>query len=182
MQHHDVTRGGVVGVVVLLLVGCGTRSKDKFDDLLVEMDGIADHMCACKDSDAACRTKVHEELLAFRKGMKDKVGKDKASAAQDKLGRQVEDKLRACRNRGTAAGFEDVLTQLTDSTTKMCACPDQACAAQVRDGWKAQLATMHEQLGSAATPSDEQDARGKVIDAEMKACLAKFEPAETTPR
>ncbi len=56
--------------------------------------------------------------------------------------------------------------------------PDKACADQVQDGWKAYRSTMKERLGSAATPSDEQDARGKVIDTEMKACLGKFEPAE----
>lgn len=169
---------GIVCVVVLVLVACQSKGKDKFDDLLVEMDRIADHMCACNATDAACRSKVQAELLEFRKGMKGKVGKDKASAAQEKRGREIEEKLRACRSRGAAAGFEDVLTKLTDAKTKMCACTDKACADQVRDGWKAQLATLHEQLGSAATPSDEQDARGKVIDAEMKACRAKFEPAE----
>lgn len=164
--------------VVMLLVACGGNSKDKFDDLLVEMDAIATKMCACAEADAECRAKVQAELLTFRKGMKERVGKDKATEAQEKRGRDLEEKLRECRTRGAAQGFEEVLTKLAEYKTQMCACADKACSDQVLDGWKAFRATMKERLGSAAAPTDEQDARGKVLDVEMKACRAKFEPAK----
>jgi hypothetical protein len=165
--------------VVMLLVACGGKSKDKFDDALVEMDALATRMCTCADTD--CRIKVQADMLAFRKGLKDRFGKDKASEAQEKRGRGIEDKLRGCRTRGAGEGFESVLARLADSTKQMCACTDKACSDQVHDGWKAYRATMKERLGSGATPSDEQDARGKVLDAEMKACRAKFETAVEKP-
>lgn len=170
-----------LGFVVLLLGACGGKGNDKFDELLVEMDAIATKMCACAETDADCRVKVQTELLTFRKGIKDKVGKDKASEDQEARGRSIEDKLRGCRSRGASEAFEDVLTKLAEYRTQMCACADKACADQVRDGWKAYRATMKERLGAAATPTGEQDARGKVLDTEMKACLGKFETAAEAP-
>lgn len=163
--------------VVLLLVGCGAKGKEKFDEMLVELDALTTKMCACAAADADCMVKVQSELLAFRKGLKDRVGKDKASGAQEKRGREIEEKLGACRTRAAGAGFDDVLTRLTDYKTKMCACTDKACAEQVRDDWKAYRATIQERLGNAATPSDEEDARGEVIEIELKVCLGTFETA-----
>lgn len=168
--------------VVIVLAACQGKSKDQFDDMLVQMDALATKMCACAPADSDCMIKVQDEMLQFRKGLKDRVGKDKPSSDQEKRGRALEEKLRTCRTRGAGAGFDEVLTRLADYKTQMCACADKACADQVRDGWKAYRATMKGRLGSAATPSDEQDARGKVIDTEMKACLGKFEPAEAPPK
>ena len=161
--------------VLVLLVACGSKSKDKFDDALVEMDAIATKMCACAVADTDCRLKAQADLLTYRKGLKERFGKDKASGDQEKRGRAVEKKIRECRNRGAAEGFEEVLTKLADYRTQMCACADQACSDKVHGDWKAYRATMKDRLGSAATPSDEQDARGKVLDTEMKACRGKYE-------
>ena len=171
-----------VWLVGILLMACGGKSTDKFDDMIVEMDALATKMCACAPADSDCMIKVQDEMLAFRKGLKGRVGKDKPSSDQEKRGRAIEEKLRTCRTRGAGAGFEEVLTRLADYKTQICACTDKACADQVRDGWKAYRSTMKERLGSAATPSDEQDARGKVIDTEMNACLDKFGPAELPPK
>ncbi len=167
-----------VWLVGILLAGCGGNSRDKFDDMIVEMDALAAKMCACAPADADCMIKVQDAMLAFRKELRARVGKDKPNSDQEKRGRAIEEKLRTCRTRGAGAGFEEVLTRLADYKTQMCACTDKACADQVRDGWKAYRSTMKERLSSAATPSDEQDTRGEVIDTEMKACLGKFETTE----
>jgi len=168
-----------VWLAVMVLAACGGTKQDKFDEALVAMDALAVKMCAC--TDAACTTEVQTALRELRKGFKDTLGKNKPSAEQDARGRAIEDKLRGCRTKGSgeAKSFDDVLTQLATFKTEMCACADKACAERVQDAWKAYRATMKDQLGSAATPSDEQDARGKVLDTEMKACRGKFEkPAE----
>jgi hypothetical protein len=171
-----------VWLLVLVLAACGGGKKDKFDAAVAEMDAIATKMCACKDAD--CTSKVQAELLELRKTFKDRFGKDKPSADQDKQGRAAEERLRTCRTKasGEAQSFEDVLAKLATYRTEMCACADKACSDKVLDGWKAYRATMKDQLGKAATPSDEQDARGKVLDTEMKACRGKFEPAEASPK
>jgi len=179
-QHHGMRN---VWLAVMVLAACGGTKQDKFDEALVAMDALAVKMCAC--TDPPCTTAVQTELRELRKGFKDTLGKDKPSAAQDKRGREIEEKLRACRTQGSgeAKSFDDVLTKLATFKTEMCACVDKACADRIHDAWKAYRATMKDQLGSAATPSDEQDARGKVLDTEMKACRGKFEkPAEAPPR
>jgi len=170
-----------VWLAVIVLAACGGTKQDKFDEALVAMDALATRMCAC--TDAACTTKVQADLGELRLGFKDALGKAKPSAAQDKRGREIEERMRTCRTQGSgeAKGFDDVLTRLAAFKTEMCACTDKACADRVQDAWKAYRAAMKDQLGSAATPSDEQDARGKVLDTEMKACRGRFEQAAEAP-
>ncbi|MBA3453427.1 MAG: hypothetical protein H0T42_10080 [Deltaproteobacteria bacterium] len=153
----------------------------KFDEILVELDALATKMCGCHERDSDCMVKVQSELLAFRKGLRERVGKDKASADQEKRGREAEERLRACRARAAGDGFDEVVTRLTDYKAQACACTDKACADQVREGWKAYRATIKERLGSAALPTLDQDARGMVIDTELKTCLDKFEASAAPP-
>lgn len=86
-------------IVASLLVGLGgCGKKDKFDEVLGEMGSFKDKMCACADK--ACVDKVQDEWKVYRKGMKEKVGKDaKPNEAQDKKGRELDDEMRKCRKK-----------------------------------------------------------------------------------
>jgi len=165
----------LVWLTLMVLAACsGTKKPDAFDESLVALEVLATKMCAC--TDAACTTKVQGELTALRKTFRDKHGTEKASADQEKRGRAFEEQIRTCRAKaiGETAGFDAVLTRLEGFKTEMCACTDKACTTKVEAAWKEYRATMKDQLGSAAMPSDEQGARGEGIDNEMKACIAKF--------
>jgi len=91
------------------LGGCG--KKDKFDEVLGEMGSLKDKMCACTDK--ACVDKVQDEWKAYRKSMKDKIGKDtKPSESQDKKGRELDDEMRKCRHKfDDAAGSGSAATE-----------------------------------------------------------------------
>ena len=94
----------IVASLLAGLSGCG--KKDKFDEVLGEMGGFKDKMCACPDK--ACVDKVQDEWRVFRKGMKEKVGKDaKPSEAQDKRGRELDEEMRKCRKKYDAAEGAD---------------------------------------------------------------------------
>jgi hypothetical protein len=173
-----MTRMRFVCLPVIALAACGgTTQPDAFDDSLAAMEALATKMCAC--TDAACSTTVQAELTALRKTFRDKHGTDKASAAQEKRGRAFEEQFRTCRTkaRGDGQGFDAVLTRLDALKTEMCACTDKACTTNVETAWKEYRTTLKDQLGTAATPNPEQDARGTSIDAELRACLAKYENA-----
>lgn len=165
-------------LTVIALAGCGGSKKpDKFDDSLAALEALATKMCAC--TDAACASSVQSELTALRKTFRDKHGTDKASADQEKRGRAFEEQLRACRAKanGEGQGFDAVLTRLDALKTQMCACTDKACTLAVQTAWKDYRKTLKDLIGSAATPTAEQDQRGQALDAELQACLAKYENA-----
>lgn len=91
MRNFMIMAGFVFG-----LGACG--GGDKFDDVLNEMDKFKTKMCACTDQ--ACTDKVQDEWREYRKGMKDKIGKDsKPSEAQDKRGRAIDEEMRTCRRK-----------------------------------------------------------------------------------
>lgn len=90
----------IVASVVAGLAGC---SKDKFDDMLGELEGFKNKMCECKDE--ACADKVQDDWRAYRKTMKEKIGKDsKPSEAQDKKGRDLTSQMRECRRNARKSG------------------------------------------------------------------------------
>jgi hypothetical protein len=162
-----------IAIAILASVACGGKGKDKFDDVLVEMDALSAKLCTCPD--AACADKVQAEVLALRKTLKDRLGKDaKPSDEQNKRGRAAEKKLGECRAKFTTLSFDQVLEQLDGFKTRMCACADAACADKVQDEWGAYRATMKDRLGKDAKPDDAQDKRGRALDVEMKACREKF--------
>jgi hypothetical protein len=155
------------------VAGCGGKSSDKFDAVLVEMDALTAKLCACPD--AACADQVQAEVLALRKTFKDRLGKDaKPTDEQNKRGRESEKKLGECRAKFTTASFDQVLDRLAELKTRMCACTDPACADKVQDEWGAYRASMKDRLGKDAKPDDAQDKRGRALDVEMKACRDKF--------
>ncbi len=78
------------------LTACG--GKDKFDEVLGELESFKTRMCECKDK--ACADKVQEDWRAYRKTMKEKLGKDtKPTEAQDKKGRALDEDMRVCRKK-----------------------------------------------------------------------------------
>ena len=80
------------------LLGCGGGKTDEFDKVLTELEGFKTKMCACTDK--ACVDKVQDDWRAYRKTMRDKLGKDsKPSEAQDKRGRDLDEEMRACRKK-----------------------------------------------------------------------------------
>jgi len=98
--------------VASLLVGLGgCGKKDKFDEVLGEMGSLKDKMCACTDK--ACVDKVQDEWKAYRKSMKDKLGKDaKPNDEQNKKGQALDDEMRKCRHKfDDAAGSGSAATE-----------------------------------------------------------------------
>jgi hypothetical protein len=78
------------------LAGCG--GADRFDEVLGELEGFKNRMCAC--ADRACADKVQDDWRAYRKTMKDKLGTDgKPNEAQDKRGRVLDEEMRVCRRK-----------------------------------------------------------------------------------
>ncbi|MBL0220704.1 MAG: hypothetical protein IPQ07_43405 [Myxococcales bacterium] len=94
MRNLMITAGLVLGLGGLS--ACG--GKDKFDEVLGELEGFKTRMCECKDK--ACAEKVQEDWRAYRKTMKEKLGKDtKPSEAQDKKGKALDEDMRVCRKK-----------------------------------------------------------------------------------
>jgi len=88
----------MVGLVVGLggVSACG--SKDKFDEVLGDLEGFKARMCACADK--ACTDKVQDDLRAYRNTMKQKLEKDsRPSDAQNKKGRALDEETRTCRRK-----------------------------------------------------------------------------------
>jgi hypothetical protein len=86
-------------IAASLLAGpaaCG--GNDGYDQVLRELEGFKNRMCACVDR--ACTDKVQDDWRAFRKTMKDKLGNgSKPSEAQNKRGRVLDEEMRVCRNK-----------------------------------------------------------------------------------
>lgn len=94
MRNFMIAVGLVLGIGGLS--ACG--GKDKFDEVLGELEGFKNRMCECKDK--TCADKVQEDWRAYRKTMKEKLGKDtKPSEAQDKKGRALDEEMRVCRKK-----------------------------------------------------------------------------------
>jgi hypothetical protein len=84
--------------LVLALTSC--TSKDRYDEVLDDLDGLASRMCACTDK--ACADKVQDDARAYKRTIQDRIGrdsKDKPSEAQEAKGRAADEKLRACRKK-----------------------------------------------------------------------------------
>lgn len=82
----------------LALVGC--HEKDKYDEVIADLDALAVRMCAC--TDAACAAQVTEDARAYRRTIQDKIGrdtKDRPTDAQEAQGRAADERMRACRNK-----------------------------------------------------------------------------------
>lgn len=92
-------------IVASVVFGLSACSKDKFDEVLGEVEGFKNKMCACKDE--ACADKVQEEWRGYRKTMREKLGKDaKPSEEQDQKFRALNKAMRECRRsaRGDGGG------------------------------------------------------------------------------
>jgi hypothetical protein len=66
--------------------------------------------------------------------------------------------------------FEAILTQLATFKDQMCACKDAACADKVSEARREYKKTMRDQLGKDAKPTDDQDRRGKQLEADLQTC------------
>ncbi|MDX2092771.1 MAG: hypothetical protein SFX73_33200 [Kofleriaceae bacterium] len=91
-------------VVLGLGVGFGLGAcggGDAFDEVLGKMEGFKKQMCECKDK--ACTEKVQDEWRAYRKTMKEKIGKNKPNDAQEKKGNALDEEMRKCRKQFDAA-------------------------------------------------------------------------------
>jgi len=88
----------LVLLACLALTGCA--SKDKYDEVLGDLEAFETRMCACTDK--ACADKVQDDARAYRLTIADRIGrdtKDKPTEAQDKRGRASEERMRACRKK-----------------------------------------------------------------------------------
>jgi hypothetical protein len=84
--------------LVLALTSCAT--KDKYDEVLDDLEALASRMCACTDK--ACGDTVQEDARAYKLTIQDRIGRDskaKPSDAQDAKGRAADDRMRACRKK-----------------------------------------------------------------------------------
>src|SRR5687767_11982752 len=82
-------------VLGLTLMGC-PGEKNKFDEILGQLEKFKTEMCACKD--VACADKVSDARREYKKTMRDKLDKNaKPTEAQDKQGKAYEAELQACR-------------------------------------------------------------------------------------
>jgi len=88
----------LVTSLVLALTSC--KTKDKYDEVLDDLEGLASRMCACTDK--TCGDKVQDDARAYKLTIQDRIGRDskaKPSDAQEAKGRAADDKMRACRKK-----------------------------------------------------------------------------------
>jgi hypothetical protein len=88
----------LVTSLVLALTSC--KTKDKYDEVLDDLEALASLMCACTDK--ACGDKVQDDARAYKLTIQDRIGrdsKDKPSDAQDAKGRAADEKMRGCRKK-----------------------------------------------------------------------------------
>jgi hypothetical protein len=158
---------------------------DSFEKGLDSLEDLRARMCAC--TDVPCTDKVFEEFKAWRVNIrKDNPGM-RPSKEQEKKGNAIDKAMRACRANvtakpGSATGgeppkdpIEAGLVELAAFKAKMCACKDKACA----DALQTDYATWQRNLRTkvAEKPNKQQEARGTVIENEMKECRKKAELA-----
>lgn len=87
----------------LALAGC--HEKDKYDEVIADLDALAARMCAC--ADVSCADQVTEDARAYRKTIQDRIGrdtKDKPTEAQEAQGRAADERMRACRKKLAPSG------------------------------------------------------------------------------
>ncbi|MDB4961564.1 MAG: hypothetical protein JWP01_1563 [Myxococcales bacterium] len=78
-------------------------TTQSFDQVLDRLEDLKTRMCAC--TDPSCADKVQDEWGAYRKSMKDRLGKDaKPTDAQDKRGLALDVEMKACREKFTGSG------------------------------------------------------------------------------
>lgn len=80
--------------------------------------------------------------------------------------------------KGGGDRFDEILGELESFKTQMCACKDAACADQVMDARREYRKTMRQKLEKGAKATEEQDRRGKALEAELQACRRALTPAE----
>lgn len=88
----------LVTSLVLALTSC--KTKDKYDEVLDDLEAFAARMCACTDK--ACGDKVQNDARAYKLTIQDRIGRDskaKPSGAQEAKGRAADEKMRACRKK-----------------------------------------------------------------------------------
>jgi hypothetical protein len=83
---------------------------------------------------------------------------------------------------GKGDKFDEILVQLGKFKTEMCACKDAACADKVSEARREYKKTMRDKLDKDARPTDEQDRKGKAVEAELQACRKVLMPADETPQ
>lgn len=163
--------------------GSVAPANDAFDKALTALDALKAKMCACQDN--LCTGKVLEEYTTWRGDMRKAVVGTKPTKAQDDRGKALDKEFRACRTAiaakaatgsamqptGSAAGdpFDNALVDLEAFKTRMCACKDKPCADRIQADISAWRRAFSSRTGTAK-PTTLQDARGKAIDKEVKAC------------
>lgn len=94
-----------LAIVLGLVVGCGdSKTPDKFDEILGQLEKFKTEMCAC--TDAACADRVLDARREYKKTMRDSLDANaKPTDAQDKKGKAFEAELLSCRKQlSSAAG------------------------------------------------------------------------------
>ncbi len=79
--------------------------------------------------------------------------------------------------------YDAVLGDLEALATRMCACTDKACAGKVQEDARAYKLTIQDRIGrdTKDKPTDAQEARGRTLDEQMRACRKKID-APASPR
>ncbi|MBS1119002.1 MAG: hypothetical protein H6Q90_1230 [Deltaproteobacteria bacterium] len=153
--------------------GSASPSSDHIERALAELERFRTRMCGC--TDRSCSDPVHLEYKAWKRDLNANTG-ERPTKAQDDRGNAIDQDLRRCRKQAEAATppsttdkLEAALATMAALKTRMCACQDKPCGAQVDKevaAWATRTAS--ELAGVKSTP--DQEARSEQIQSALAAC------------